>query len=140
MRRARGHRRRSEGSLNDGPAFAYQSEGTFVSVSDTRAPRILVVRLGSMGDIIHTLPAVTTLRACLPDAVIGWAVELRWTSLLSTNAAIDGPRSPAKPLVDFVHIVDTLAWRSALLSDETWREIRDSLAELRSLSYDVAID
>jgi len=108
--------------------------------ASARAPRILVVRLGSMGDIIHTLPAVTTLRACLPDAAIGWAVEQRWTSLLSTDAAIDAPRSPAKPLVDLVHIVDTLAWRSSLLSDETWREIRGSLAELRSLSYDFAID
>lgn len=111
-----------------------------MSTPGARPTRILVARLGSMGDIIHTLPAVATLRACLPDAVIGWAVEQRWTSLLSTDAAIEAPRSNAKPLVDLVHVVDTLAWRSALLSDETWREIRNSLGELRSVSYDVAID
>ncbi len=111
-----------------------------MSAPGARPPRILVVRLGSMGDIIHTLPAVAALRACLPEAVIGWAVERRWSALLATEAAIDSPRCPDKPLVNLVHVFDTLAWRSALLSDETWRAVRDSLSALRSLSYDIAID
>ena len=36
--------------------------------------------------------------------------------------------------------MDTFAWRSALFSDATWREIRDSLRELRAMRYEVAID
>ena len=59
--------------------------------------RLLIVRLGSMGDIIHTLPAVATLRRAFPGATIGWAVERRWTALLSSAAALAGPRSPEKP-------------------------------------------
>ena len=102
--------------------------------------RLLVVRLGSMGDIIHTLPAVVTLRHAFPGATIGWVVEQRWASLLSSEAAIPGPRSPEKPLVDIVHRVDTLAWRAALLSQETWREVRDSLRRLRDMNYEVALD
>ncbi len=102
--------------------------------------RLLIVRLGSMGDIIHTLPAVAILRRAFPGATIGWAVERRWASLLSSGAALAGPRSPEKPLVDIVHIVDTLAWRSALFSGETWREFRDALGQLRDGRYDIAID
>jgi len=102
--------------------------------------RLLIVRLGSMGDIIHTLPAVVTLRRAYPGATIGWAVERRWAALLCSDAALAGPCSPEKPLVDMVHIVDTLAWRSALFSGETWREFRDALGQLRDARYDIAID
>ncbi len=102
--------------------------------------RLLIVRLGSMGDIIHTLPAVATLRRAFPGATIGWAVERRWASLLSSDAALAGPCSPEKPLVDTVHTVDTLAWRSALFSGKTWREFRDAVGQLRDVRYDIAID
>ncbi len=102
--------------------------------------RLLIVRLGSMGDIVHALPAVAMLRRGFPAATIGWAVEQRWSALLSSDAAIPGPRSPEKPLVDHVHVVDTLAWRTSLLSDETWNEIGASLGAIRELGYEVAVD
>jgi lipopolysaccharide heptosyltransferase I len=102
--------------------------------------RVLIVRLGSMGDIIHTLPAVATLRRTFPSATIGWAVERRWAALLSSVKALAGPRSPEKPLVDKVHTVDTFAWRSALFSGETWREVHEALGQLRDGRYDIAID
>jgi heptosyltransferase I len=47
--------------------------------------RFLLVRLGSMGDIIHALPAAAALRGTFPDARIDWAVEPRWTRLLQGN-------------------------------------------------------
>jgi heptosyltransferase-1 len=111
-----------------------------VNASQEGLSRLLIVRLGSMGDIIHALPAVATLRRAFPGATIGWAVERRWAALLSSGAALAGPRSPEKPLVDIVHSVDTLAWRSALLSGETWREFRHSLGQLRDMRYDIAMD
>ncbi|MXY70644.1 MAG: lipopolysaccharide heptosyltransferase I [Acidobacteriia bacterium] len=52
-------------------------------------PRILVVRLGAMGDIIQTLPAVADLRRGVPDARIAWAVDSRWRELLAGNQDID---------------------------------------------------
>ena len=97
--------------------------------------RLLIVRLGSMGDIVHTLPAVAMLRRAYPGATIGWAVERRWAELLSSGGA-----SPEKALVDAVHTVDTFGWRSAVFSGETWREFRDALGQLRAARYDVAID
>ncbi len=51
--------------------------------------RILIVRMGAMGDIIHTLPAAASLRASFPDARITWVVEPRWMPLLENNPSLD---------------------------------------------------
>lgn len=45
--------------------------------------KILVVRLGAMGDILHAMPAVDRLRQALPNAEITWVLEPRWMPLLS---------------------------------------------------------
>lgn len=109
---------------------------------DRAAPltSILVVRLGSMGDVIHALPAVAVLRHTFPDVTIGWAVEERWSELLAARGARCGPRSQQKPLVDTVHVVNTLSWRSAPLSAGTWKEALSTIGELRAERYDVAVD
>jgi heptosyltransferase-1 len=103
--------------------------------------RLLIVRLGSMGDIIHTLPAAFALRAALPDATIGWVVEERWAELLcASSEPRSGPRSPRRPLVDKLHVVDTRAWRKNWLSTQTWERVAAALSELRAPRYDVAVD
>jgi lipopolysaccharide heptosyltransferase I len=48
-------------------------------------PRFLLIRLGSMGDIIHALPAASALRDTFPGARIDWAVEQKWKRLLEGN-------------------------------------------------------
>jgi heptosyltransferase I len=48
-------------------------------------PRFLLVRLGSLGDIIHALPAAAALRDTFPGARIDWAVEPKWARLLEGN-------------------------------------------------------
>ncbi|HET8667673.1 MAG TPA: hypothetical protein VFM10_06810, partial [Terriglobales bacterium] len=55
--------------------------------------RILIVRLGAMGDVIHALPAVAAIRRAWPQAEIGWVIEERWLELLSTREALEAPRS-----------------------------------------------
>lgn len=50
---------------------------------------ILVVRLGAMGDVLHTLPAVATIRRSFPDASITWLVEPRWRVLLEGNPHVN---------------------------------------------------
>jgi heptosyltransferase I len=52
--------------------------------------RLLIVRLGAMGDILHALPAVTALRLAHPDWEIGWVVEPRWQALLSAAIRSQG--------------------------------------------------
>jgi len=117
------------------------SDRSVVSGESAAIPRLLVVRLGSMGDIIHTLPAASLLRIALPHAQIGWLVEERWAELLcAASEPRSGPRSPQRPLVDNVHVVDTKAWRTNPLSIGTVEQLAAALSELRGQRYDVAID
>jgi len=103
--------------------------------------RMLIVRLSSMGDVIHALPAAGALRKAYPAAIFGWLVEERWAELLCTlRTPRSGPRSQGRPLVDRLHVVNTKAWRSAVLSDQTWREVLFGLSDLRAMRYSVAVD
>jgi heptosyltransferase I len=108
----------------------------------TTAPRnLLVVRLGAMGDVIHTIPAVVAFRQSFPNASIGWIVEERWAELLcSPSIARSGPRSPGRPLVDHLHVTRIANWRGAMLNPRTWGQIAVSLSQLRGIRYDVAVD
>ncbi len=47
--------------------------------------RFLLVRLGSMGDVIHAIPAASALRDTFPDARIDWAIDPKWARLLEGN-------------------------------------------------------
>src|SRR5580698_9691628 len=51
--------------------------------------RILVVRLGSMGDVIHALPAVASLKRSFPNARMSWVIRERWAPLLAGNPHVD---------------------------------------------------
>ena len=105
------------------------------------ADRILIVRLGAMGDIIHGLPAVTALRAIFPQATLGWLIEERWAELLCTlPTPRSGPRSAQRPLVDRIHTVNTKHWRASPFSLQTWERIAAGLSDLRAERYNLAID
>src|SRR5438132_9532927 len=137
-------RRRSEGPFRHGN-YSYPAGATpvvSIAAAANSAPEsLLVVRLGAMGDIIHTLPAVTALRAALPHTRIGWIVEERWAELLCAESrARSGPRSPARPLLEFVHTVDTKRWRKSLLSRNTQRQMAAALHEVRDQKYEIAVD
>jgi lipopolysaccharide heptosyltransferase I len=118
------------------PAVA-PSENAVVPVLE----RLLVVRLGAMGDIIHSLPAATALREAFPEAMLGWLIEERWAELLCTlPTPRSGPRSPQRPLVDRIHSVNTKQWRAAPFSVQTWERIAAGLSDLRAARYDAAVD
>ena len=60
--------------------------------STPKIDRLLIVRLSSMGDILHALPAATALRNTFPEATLGWVIEV----LSSTTATAVCP-SPMNP-------------------------------------------
>ncbi len=91
--------------------------------------RILIVKLGSIGDIIHTLPAVAAIRTAMPRAEISWVVEVRSAEILRDN-----------PILDRLIEVDTKALRRGLMSGETLRAPRQQLRRLRASAFDLAID
>jgi heptosyltransferase-1 len=101
--------------------------------------RVLIIRLGAMGDILHALPAVTALRQAHPDWVIGWAVEPRWQQLLRVDEAV-ASRSEKMPLVDLMHLVDAKAWGRRPLHPQTLGDIGRTRKELRGARYDVCVD
>src|SRR5882757_6109205 len=107
----------------------------------TAERRLLIVRLSSMGDVIHALPAAVALREALPEATIGWVIEERWSELLcARDYPLDGPLSEQKPSVNRVHCVRTKAWRRSPLAPATWADLRSGLGEVRRARYDAAID
>jgi heptosyltransferase-1 len=98
-----------------------------------RQPRILVVRVGAMGDVLHGLPAIAGLRKALPGCVIGWAIEPRWAPLL-LNEAGDAT------LVDRVHLVKTKSWTRRTPISVISAQILALRRELRSARYDLCVD
>ncbi|MGO8760021.1 MAG: glycosyltransferase family 9 protein [Terracidiphilus sp.] len=119
--------------------------------------RLLVVRLGAMGDILHALPAVTALRQAHPDWQIGWVVDPRWEPLLKAgnrgqgtgnsepapapcDRANEAERGPEMPLVDRVHLARVREWKRRPLSGKTRSEIRALRQELRAAQYNVVVD
>src|ERR1043166_3786388 len=92
--------------------------------------RILIVRLSSIGDIVHTLPSLAAIHAALPDAEISWVVERRSAEILRSN-----------PILDRLIEIDTKALRRGLMSGETLRAPRQQLRLLRaSGAFDLALD
>lgn len=101
--------------------------------------RVLVVRLGAMGDVLHAMPAVAALRAQVPQCHIGWVIEPRWAALLQSDARA-APRTPAMPLVDVVHTANARGWARQPFAASTWRAMQELRRELHAQRYDLAID
>jgi len=93
---------------------------------------IALVKLSSIGDVVHALPVAAALRAALPQARIAWIVERREAAVLRGNAAL----SEVVP-------VDTRGWRrprSPLGVAETTGALVALGRHLRASRFDVAID
>ena len=103
---------------------------SFNGTAEHNGPRrILVVRLGSMGDVVHALPAVARLKSRLPRAELSWLIDPRWAPLLKGN-----------PFVDRVIEAPLQRWRRRPLQRETWRQFRALRKLLRQGRFDLAVD
>ena len=71
-------------------------------------PRILVIRLSAIGDLVFALPAVKALKDARPDAIIDWLVEDKHAALLRScpflNEVVIYPRSTLTPFSLFAHL------------------------------------
>jgi len=91
--------------------------------------KILIVKLSSLGDVVHAMPAVQDLRQAWPQAQIDWVVEPAFAPLLRRCSGVQR-----------VIACDLRRWRRAPLSAATrsgWRAFR---AELQAEAYDRVID
>lgn len=83
---------------------------------------ILIIKMSSLGDILHALPTLHVLRRRYPSARIVWAVHEQFVSLL-----------PGAPYIDEVVFID----KNRLKSFRYWRELRRQLHPYR---FDLSID
>jgi lipopolysaccharide heptosyltransferase I len=90
--------------------------------SPASQPRILIVRLSAIGDVLHGMPVLCALREALPQAFIAWVVEGVSAQLLKQHPALD----------ELIQVP-----RKWLKSPKTVLQLR---RKLRALRFDVAID
>lgn len=95
----------------------------------TELMRILIVKLSSIGDIVHTLPALAAIQNALPEAEISWVVERRAAEILRRNELLDN-------LIE----IDTRSLRKKDSIKRTLLNARLQLRKLRSEHFDIAID
>lgn len=81
--------------------------------------RFLILRMGALGDIVHTLPAVCALRHSFPRARIDWLVDRKWAPVLDENPCID---------------------HSIAMERRSWRDVARRTRQLRRARYTTAID
>jgi len=107
--------------------------------------RVLIVRIGAMGDVLHAMPAVAALRARHPDWFIGWAIEPQWSDLLQIAGdpndlqQIEG-RNDGHALVDRWYSVPARTWKRRLISLKTRSEIHALRDVLQNDRFDVCVD
>ena len=99
------------------------------------SPKILLVKLSSLGDVLHNLPIVWDLRARLPDAQIDWVVEEGYVHLLEPLRSRDGFRG-----IDHIIPFGLRRWKKNLFSLTTWKEFFSFRKTLQSTTYDVLIE
>ena len=104
-------------------------------VNPSVSPKILLVKLSSLGDVLHNLPIVWDIRAHLPNAQIDWVVEEGYVHLLTPLLSQDDFRG-----IDRIISFGLRRWKKALLSWQSWREFFAFKGELQKVSYDIIIE
>ncbi|MDQ0141605.1 heptosyltransferase-1 [Cupriavidus necator] len=92
-------------------------------------PRILLVKVSSLGDVVHNMPLVHDLRARWPGAEIDWVVEEGYVDLVRLLPEV-------RRVIPFA----LRRWRKRLLQGGTWREIGAVRNALRQERYDAVIE
>lgn len=91
--------------------------------------RILIVRLSALGDQIHLCPALSDIKAAVSEAEIHWAVQPEFADIAALHSAVYR-----------VHRIGLRSLKSAPLQRKSWGGILHSIAELRRVRFDLAID
>lgn len=90
---------------------------------------ILFVKLSSIGDIVHTLPALAVVRRAFPGGRLGWIVEKSSAEILRGN-----------PMIDELVEIDTRTVRGPKIIEEIVLETGSQIKQLRRVRSDIALD
>ena len=95
--------------------------------------KLLIVRVGALGDVLHALAAVAALRNARPEWTIDWVVDPRWAALLVNDEGHG-------EIVNRVHLAETKLWATSPLSWKTLRSVATLRKNLQAERYDVVVD
>ncbi len=100
---------------------------------DSAPLKVLIVKLSSLGDVVHAMPAVMDIQSAYPNAQIDWVVERGFAPLAARCAAVHR-----------VIPCELRRWRKAWFQSDTraqtQAEWRDFKADLQHDAYDAVID
>lgn len=99
------------------------------------SPKILLVKLSSLGDVLHNLPIVWDLRARLPEAQIDWVVEEGYVHLLEPLLSKNGFKG-----INRIIPFGLRRWKKNLFKLTTWKEVFAFRKTLQATTYDVLIE
>jgi len=91
--------------------------------------KVLIVRVSSLGDVVHNMPMVADILRHHPGAVIDWVVEEAYRDLVRLNTGV-------RRIIPFA----LRRWRRSLLSTATRAEITAFRRALREEEYDIVFD
>lgn len=91
--------------------------------------KILVVKPSSLGDVVHSLPFLNSIRTCFPRAEIHWVIAKGLEGLLEGH-----------PMVNRLIIINKDMWKRISNAGRTLQEIRRLFKDLREERYDLVID
>lgn len=91
--------------------------------------RVLIVKTSSLGDLVHTFPAVSDAAKAIPDVRFDWVVEEAFTEVPAWH-----------PSVDQIIPISLRRWRKNIVGSWQGGELRAFYAALRQTSYDLIID
>ena len=107
----------------------------FQEAQVNQSSKILLVKLSSLGDVLHNLPIVWDLRKRLPHAQIDWIVEEAYVHLLEPLKTTETFKG-----IDRIIPVAFRRWRKNLFSIQTWREFFAMRKALQATTYDVLLE
>ncbi|GKX50843.1 lipopolysaccharide heptosyltransferase RfaC [Budvicia aquatica] len=91
--------------------------------------RVLIVKTSSMGDVLHTLPALTDARRAIPDIQFDWVVEEGFSQIPGWHSAVDRTIPVA-----------IRRWRKSWFHSDTRKERKAFITSLQQYQYDAVID
>jgi heptosyltransferase-1 len=91
--------------------------------------RVLLIKLTSLGDLIHALPALSDAKRARPELDFDWAIDENFQEIALWH-----------PAVKDIITTDHRRWRKALAHPSTLASISRLISQLRAVEYDLVID
>ena len=91
--------------------------------------KILIVKPSSLGDVVHSLPFLSSIRSCFPKSEIHWVIAKGLEGLLDGN-----------PMISRLFVINKDLWKKISHAADTVLEVKRLFKEIRAERYDLVVD